>query len=197
MKNEFMKKAIELSIESVNRGGGPFGSVIVKKNKMTRAAIDKNNCLVIDQDQFKNFLLHPLWLRERLSQPEYLDINNHQISKNKRDMLKKTLETNEFKVSVAKNGKEGLERVKKAKPALILLDLMMPEMDGFQFAEELRENKEWLDIPVVVITAKDLTKEDHQRLKRNVEAIMQKGSYSRNDLLSEVGDRIKQLQIRS
>ena len=45
---------------------------------MTRATIDKNNCLVIDQDKFKNFSLHPLWLRERLSQPEYLDINNYQ-----------------------------------------------------------------------------------------------------------------------
>ena len=114
-----------------------------------------------------------------------------------RDMLKKSLEMNEFKVIEAKNGKEGLERVEKAKPALILLDLMMPEMDGFEFAEKLRENKEWLDIPVVVITAKDLTSEDHSRLKGNVEAIMQKGSYSRNELLSEVGNRIKKLQERS
>ena len=114
-----------------------------------------------------------------------------------RDMLRKSLETNEFKVRTAVNGKEALEKVKQSKPGLILLDLMMPEMDGFEFAEKLRENKEWLDIPVVVITAKDLTKEDHQRLKGNVEAIMQKGSYSRNDLLTEVGDRIKQLQIRS
>ena len=113
-----------------------------------------------------------------------------------REMLKKSLETNEFKVSVAKNGKEGLKRVKKAKPALILLDLMMPEMDGFEFAEELRENKEWLDIPVVVITAKDLTSEDHNRLKGNVEAIMQKGSYTKDELLSEVGHRIKKLKER-
>jgi signal transduction histidine kinase/CheY-like chemotaxis protein len=111
-----------------------------------------------------------------------------------RDMLKKSLETNEFKVTVAKNGKDGLEKVKKAKPALILLDLMMPEMDGFEFSEQLRENKEWLDIPVVVITAKDLTSEDHNRLKGNVEAIMQKGSYSRDELLSEVGQRIKKLK---
>ena len=111
-------------------------------------------------------------------------------------MLKKCLETNEFKVSVAKNGKEGLERVKRAKPALILLDLMMPEMDGFEFAEELRENKEWLDIPVVVITAKDLNSEDHNRLKGNVEAIMQKGSYTKDELLNEVGHRIKKLKER-
>ena len=113
-----------------------------------------------------------------------------------REMLKKSLETNEYKVSVAKNGKEGLERVKRAKPALILLDLMMPEMDGFEFAEELRENKEWLDIPVVVITAKDLNSEDHNRLKGNVEAIMQKGSYTKDELLNEVGHRIKKLKER-
>ena len=114
-----------------------------------------------------------------------------------RDMLRKSLETNDFRVRAAVNGKEALEKVKESKPCLILLDLMMPEMDGFEFAERLRENKEWLDIPVVVITAKDLTKEDHKRLKGNVEAIMQKGSYSKNELLGEVGDRIKKLQTRS
>ena len=111
-----------------------------------------------------------------------------------REMLKKSLETNKFKVVTAINGKDGLDRVKKAKPALILLDLMMPEMDGFEFAERLRENKEWLDVPVVVITAKDLSKEDHKRLKGNVEAIMQKGSYTRDELLNEVGQRIKILK---
>lgn len=111
-----------------------------------------------------------------------------------REMLTKSLETNDFKVILAKNGKEALQRVNKAKPALILLDLMMPEMDGFEFAEKLREKKEWLDIPVVVITAKDLTKEDHSRLKGNVEAIMQKGSYNKDELLSEVGNRIKKLK---
>ena len=110
-----------------------------------------------------------------------------------RDMLRKSLETNEYKVRSAINGKEALEKIQSSKPGLILLDLMMPEMDGFEFAERLRENKEWLDIPVVVITAKDLTKEDHARLKGNVEAIMQKGSYSKNELLNEVSERIKKI----
>ena len=110
-----------------------------------------------------------------------------------RDMLRKSLETNEYKVRSAVNGKEALEKIQSSKPGLILLDLMMPEMDGFEFAERLRENKEWLDIPVVVITAKDLTKEDHARLKGNVEAIMQKGSYSKGELLSEVSERIKKI----
>jgi signal transduction histidine kinase/CheY-like chemotaxis protein/ligand-binding sensor domain-containing protein len=114
-----------------------------------------------------------------------------------RGMLKKSLESNNYKVRVAINGMEGLKNVKKVKPGLIILDLMMPEMDGFEFADRLRENKEWIDIPVVVITAKDLTKEDHKRLKGNVEAIMQKGSYSKNDLMAEIGDRIKKIQLRS
>ena len=112
-------------------------------------------------------------------------------------MLKKSLETNDFKVLSAINGKEGLSMVEKTKPALILLDLMMPEMDGFEFAEKLRENKDWLDIPVVVITAKDLTSDDHKRLKGNVEAIMQKGSYNKNDLLQEVSNRIKKLKEKA
>jgi signal transduction histidine kinase/DNA-binding response OmpR family regulator len=113
-----------------------------------------------------------------------------------RDMLRKSLESNNFKVKSAINGKEALEKIKIAKPGLIILDLMMPEMDGFEFSEKLRENKDWLDIPVVVITAKDLTKEDHSRLKGNVEAIMQKGSYSKKELLAEVGERIKKLQTQ-
>ena len=111
-----------------------------------------------------------------------------------RDMLRKSLENNRFKVRAAVNGKEALEKIKRGKPGLIILDLMMPEMDGFEFSEKLRENKDWLDIPVVVITAKDLTKEDHKRLKGNVEAIMQKGSYSKKQLLAEVGNRIKKLK---
>ena len=114
-----------------------------------------------------------------------------------RGMLKKSLESNNYKVRVAINGMEGLENVKRVKPGLIILDLMMPKMDGFEFAERLRENKDWIDIPVVVITAKDLTKEDHKRLKGNVEAIMQKGSYSKSDLMTEIGERIKKIQLRS
>ena len=114
-----------------------------------------------------------------------------------RAMLRKSLESNDFKVREAVNGKEGLDKVEKSKPGLIILDLMMPEMDGFEFSEELRKNKDWIDIPVVVVTAKDLTKEDHERLKGNVEAIMQKGSYSKKELLSEVGTRIELLKGRS
>jgi hypothetical protein len=80
--------------------------------------------------------------------------------------------------------------VGEIKPQLILLDLMMPEMDGFQFVAELRKHEEWRTIPVVVVTAKDLTPEDRLRLSGYVETVLQKGAYGKEDLLSEVRDLI-------
>jgi CheY-like chemotaxis protein len=80
--------------------------------------------------------------------------------------------------------------VAEQRPALILLDLMMPEMDGFQFAEALREREDWRSIPIVVVTAKDLTAEDHLRLNGYVEKILQKGAHSREALLAEIGDLV-------
>ena len=71
-------------------------------------------------------------------------------------------------------------------PALILLDLMMPEMDGFEFLPSCGKNEAWESIPVVVLTSKDLTPEERARLTGNVEQILQKGAYSRDALLREV-----------
>jgi CheY-like chemotaxis protein len=59
-------------------------------------------------------------------------------------------------------------------------------MDGFEFLEELRRDGERRDIPVIVITARELTAEDHRRLNGSVERILQKGAYGRDDLLAEV-----------
>jgi CheY-like chemotaxis protein len=71
-----------------------------------------------------------------------------------------------------------------------LLDLMMPEMDGFQFLEEVRTHEEWRSIPIVVVTAKDLTDEDHRRLSASVARVLQKGLYSREEMLREVRDLV-------
>jgi CheY-like chemotaxis protein len=75
-------------------------------------------------------------------------------------------------------------------PELILLDLMMPEMDGFQFLDEVRKHEDWRSIPVIVITAKELTPEDRQRLNGAVEKILQKGAYSREELIREIHDLV-------
>jgi CheY-like chemotaxis protein len=73
---------------------------------------------------------------------------------------------------------------------VVLLDLMMPEMDGFDFATEFRDHHEWRDIPIVVITAMDLSREDRARLTGRVERILQKGLHERDQLLAEVRDLV-------
>jgi signal transduction histidine kinase/DNA-binding response OmpR family regulator len=103
-----------------------------------------------------------------------------------RDMLRRGLERAGWCVDEAENGRVGLERVAATAPRLILLDLMMPEMDGFEFLDEFRRNAAWGSIPVLVITAKELTNEDRSRLKGGVARILQKGSLSREQLLDEV-----------
>jgi CheY-like chemotaxis protein len=108
-----------------------------------------------------------------------------------RDLLKRTIASEGWPVVEAENGREALERLKDHKPGVILLDLMMPEMDGFEFINELHKNEAWKSIPVVVVTARDLTADDHQRLAGNVEKILAKASYSREDLLREVRDMVK------
>jgi signal transduction histidine kinase/CheY-like chemotaxis protein len=107
-----------------------------------------------------------------------------------REILERTLEKEGWAVTAAENGRIALQRLAEQRPALILLDLMMPEMDGFQVVEALREREAWRSIPIVVVTAKDLTAEDHLRLNGYVEKILQKGAYSCEALLAEIRDLV-------
>ncbi len=103
-----------------------------------------------------------------------------------RELIRQTLEADRWAVTEAGNGRIALERVAAGPPDVIVLDLMMPEMDGFEFLEVLRGHDRWRGIPVLVITAMDLTEEDRRRLNGGVERILQKGLYSREELLREV-----------
>ena len=103
-----------------------------------------------------------------------------------REMIRRVVSREECTVIEAENGVDALQQMKQHTPQLILLDLIMPEMDGFEFAACLHENAEWRSIPIVVITSKDLTPQDHERLKGRVSRVLQKGSYAREDLLMEV-----------
>src|SRR3989454_10456431 len=109
-----------------------------------------------------------------------------------RQIVRRVLGKEGWTVREAENGRAGLQAVAESKPAVILLDLMMPVMNGFDFVRELRKNKDWQEIPVVILTAKDLTVEDRQQLKGNVERVLQKGDYNREQLLGEVRALVKQ-----
>jgi CheY-like chemotaxis protein len=103
-----------------------------------------------------------------------------------RELLRRNLEKEGWAVSEAENGRVALERMAENRPELVLLDLMMPEMDGFQFLEEVRKQELWRSIPMVVITAKELTAEDRLRMKGSVKEILQKGAYRQEELLRTV-----------
>jgi len=93
-------------------------------------------------------------------------------------------------VTEACNGIEALRAMEKERPSLIFLDLTMPEMDGFAFAAEVRRHPEWRSIPIVVMTAQDLTNEDRRRLNGHVEKILHKDNDSRASLLEQVRDLV-------
>ncbi len=108
-----------------------------------------------------------------------------------RELLRRTLESNDRLVTEAENGVVGLQRMNEASPDLILLDLMMPEMDGFEFLSRMRQEQRWHNIPVVVLTAKTLTADDRERLNDGyVEKLIDKGEQNLENLLANLDEML-------
>ena len=91
-----------------------------------------------------------------------------------------------FAIHEAENGVQALKLIEKEHPDLIILDLMMPEMDGFAVLDALKAKPETASIPVIVSTAKELTAEEKNRLKGQIQALMQKGDFLSDEFLEEV-----------
>jgi PAS domain S-box-containing protein len=103
-----------------------------------------------------------------------------------RQQLQRVLGKEGYAVETAENGKVGLERMADQRPDLILLDLMMPEMDGFEFVMVMRTQQDWGKIPIVVLTARDVSAEERVILNGNVQKVMQKSAYDMGMLLAEL-----------
>ncbi|MCU6795483.1 response regulator [Paenibacillus sp. WQ 127069] len=102
------------------------------------------------------------------------------------ELMTKLLHKEGYAVTQAGNGRIALDCIAREIPTLILLDLMMPEMDGFQFVAELRKQDAWSEIPIVVLTAKTITAEDRLKLNGYVKSVIQKGSFNHKSLLAEI-----------
>src|SRR5690606_4245035 len=101
------------------------------------------------------------------------------------------LEAEGWTILTAENGAEALEMLSKTRPAAIVLDLMMPEMDGFEFLQHLGEDAQLRSIPVVVMSGKDPTEAERDFLRRRVDAVLKKGRHSADDLLATVKERLR------
>jgi len=108
-----------------------------------------------------------------------------------RELLRRILENEGWRVDDAENGRVALERVGERMPSLILLDLMMPVMDGFEFVMEMRKLDPAQKVPIVVITAKDITPEDRERLNGGVVGLIEKGGLDPESLLATLRDQMK------
>ncbi len=91
----------------------------------------------------------------------------------------------------ASNGREAIDTTKREHPDLVVLDLMMPEIDGFGVLDALKADPDTADIPVIVVTAKELSMEEQQRLQGQIESLMEKGSFMDTDLLGEIRNLTK------
>jgi len=109
-----------------------------------------------------------------------------------REVLRRILEQDGWEVAEATDGVEALVRLGERRPDVVLCDLMMPNMDGFELIHRMHEHEVMRTIPVLVVTAKEMTREDEARLNGSVEKILQKGTYSREQLLTHVRGLLKQ-----
>jgi CheY-like chemotaxis protein len=107
-----------------------------------------------------------------------------------RGWLSRILRENGWEVAEAENGRVALERLMMARPDLVLLDLMMPEMNGFEFIEAIRGREETRHLPVIVLTAADLDEEEHRRLNGSIERILRKRPDGREEVLATLREVI-------
>jgi GAF domain-containing protein/DNA-binding LacI/PurR family transcriptional regulator/DNA-binding response OmpR family regulator len=110
-------------------------------------------------------------------------------------LIRRLLEAqHRYRVTGADGGQAGIDLVHKRKPDIVILDLMMPEVDGFAVLEELKREPDTRNIPVVVITAKELTEEEHQQLNGQVEVLLRKGLFTEQELLEDLGKALSRIE---
>ena len=108
-----------------------------------------------------------------------------------RKLARLVLENEGYSIIEAENGYLGLLRLAERKPSAILLDLLMPNMNGHEFLNEMEINEQWADIPIIALTAMELDENERQSLESRVSVIIQKGAYSIDQVLSAVRELLK------
>ncbi len=96
-----------------------------------------------------------------------------------------------YKIFEADDGASGIDLIRTQQPDLVLLDLMMPDVDGFAVLDTIKADEQLRNIPVIVITAKDLTSDDYRRLSGRVESLLQKGEFMEEELFESISDVLK------
>ncbi len=110
-----------------------------------------------------------------------------------RHLLRRILEDAGYRVAEAAGGEEAIAQIQSYYPSLVVLDLMMPGMDGFAVLEHLKEDETTRNIPVVVVTAKELSEAEREYLQQRVEYLLEKGLFDQNQLLRNIAEALNRL----
>ncbi len=196
LADELLPDAIILDMALSNQNGGT-----VLQELKAMPAVSQIPIILLSMTEEPS-LAHQLWVTDYLLKPidhirllDTLESRLHVSTKpkilvveddvNAREIMGRLLQQHDWTVVLAANGQQALDYIKNSIPQLIVLDLMMPGMDGFEFVEILRQTPDWRNIPIIIVTAKTLTAKDQQRLK-GVVRVYQKADFDRQELLDEV-----------
>ena len=150
-----------------------------------------------------NYLIKPIVEDELIEALSYIDNTDTEevnvlIVDDKADdilLTRRMLEAQgNYNINEAYNGKEGLDLINRQKPDLIILDLNMPEMDGFTMIEELKANETTRSIPIIIVSGEHLTAKQRDKLTDQVEVLLQKSNLTENELLEDVSQALARLR---
>jgi len=164
-------------------------------------------CTIVSEKEYglsmgaADYLVKPILEDELVAALERLDrrAGRHLVlvvddQEESRNLLRRVIESQPgYEVVEATGGQEAITLVRQVQPHVIVLDLMMPDVDGFAVLEAIKTDEATRSIPIIVVTAKDLTQEERDRLNRGVEALLQKGLFEQQELLADVAAALEQI----
>ncbi|MEW5956528.1 MAG: GAF domain-containing protein [Chloroflexota bacterium] len=109
-------------------------------------------------------------------------------------LIQRILEAQSYQIFEASNGKTGLDLARSRKPDLVILDLAMPDLDGFAVVEALKKDEQTSTIPIIIVSAKELTPQEHEFLAGQVEVFLRKGIFTDSELLNDVSQALEKNQ---
>ncbi|MDY6964810.1 MAG: PAS domain S-box protein [Halobacteriota archaeon] len=165
-------------------------SILDDKNKAYRLGAKDYILKPVDQDSLVNSI-------NRLSMESVREVLLIEDNQDTIDLITETLKDYDIDVKSAKNGVEGIELLNKKRPQLILLDLMMPEMDGFKFIEEMKKLGRFDDVPVIVLTAKKLSDDEKKFLGKHVSSVLEKNGSEMKNVLDGISRTIRRIKAES
>ena len=178
----------------------------LKANSNTRR-IPVIMCTIVCEKEYglslgaSDYLIKPILEEELVAALQRLDLseNDHLVlvvddQAHNRNLLRRMIESQRgYTVAEANGGQEAITLIRQLQPDVIILDLMMPDVDGFAVLESVKSDKKTRSIPIIVVTAKDLTQQERDVLNHGVEALLQKGLFEQQELLADVAAALERI----